>query len=162
MHKADLFKELGSKGACTVRLATAACDQGMYVFLGGAYFGQVKVAMYLKREHGIESVCIVKTGNSRHPIHFFDKTMKEWPAGTELVLRSGFAGGSLVAVGHKYHSKTIANFVSTHGTYCNTHGDPYKSKYRSAYGNYATHQIGRPELCTAYYKAANVINSHNQ
>ena len=113
MHKADLFKELGSKGACTVRLATAACDQGMYVFLGGAYFGQVKVAMYLKREHGIESVCIVKTGNSRHPIHFFDKTMKEWPAGTELVLRSSFAGRNLVAIGHKYHSKNVANFIST-------------------------------------------------
>ena len=59
MHKAALFKELGSNGACTVRMAIATCDQGD-VYFGDAYFGQVKVAMYLKKEHGIESIVLSK------------------------------------------------------------------------------------------------------
>ena len=161
MHKAEFFKEFGSTAACTIRLATGACREGD-VFKGDSYFGQVKVAKELKESYGINSDCIVKSGYAGYPREYLETTMKDWPAEISLVLRSCDGDQNVVAIGYKYHSKTVACFICTYGTYRTTNGVPYKSKYQSAHGNYATRDIGRPEACTAFYKAANVIDIHNQ
>ena len=116
----------------------------------------------LKESYGINSDFMVKSGYAGYPRDYLETTMKDWPAGTSLVLCSWDGDQNVVAIGYKYHNKSVACFIFMYGTYRTTRGVPYKSKYRSAGENYATRDIGRPEAYTAFYKAAIVIDIHNQ
>ena len=48
----------------------------------------MKVAKELKESYGINSDCIVKSGYAGYPREYLETTMKDWPAGTSLVLCS--------------------------------------------------------------------------
>ena len=122
----------------------------------------MKVAKKLKKSYGINSNCIVKSSYTGYEQEYLETTIEDWSAGTSLFLCGCDGDRNVVAIGHKYGSKTDVCFICMYGTDCTTHGVPYKSKYRSPYGNYTTCDIGRPEAYTVFYKAANIIDIHNQ
>ena len=88
--------------------------------------------------------------------------MKDWPAGSSIVLQSQFNKNNVLAIGYKYTSKSVICFVASLGADLTTNGDPYVAKFLSdEYENYRTREVFRPQICSHYFSLANVINIHN-
>ena len=143
MHKADYYKELGATAACCIRLAESLMDSGDILY-GDSYFGQEKTSKKLYKDLQIHSVLAVKQSHVRYPKSFLKLKMKDWPAGTSLVLPSCFDDRNLIAIGYKYHSKKVAYFISTYGSHLTSNGEPYISKFVFETGNYALRDVARP------------------
>ena len=89
--------------------------------------------------------------------------MKDWPAGSSIVLQSQFNRKNIIAIGYKYTSKSVVCFVASLGADLTTNGDPYLAKFLSdEHENYRTREVFCPQICSHYYSLANVIDIHNQ
>eukprot|EP00934_Nitzschia_sp_Nitz4_P004390 Nitzschia sp. Nitz4//scaffold475_size5561//3915//5458//NITZ4_009216-RA/size5561-snap-gene-0.2-mRNA-1//-1//CDS//3329552714//4380//frame0 len=163
-----------------VRLATAACvarivgatkrthkklpeDKGLAeVFLGDAWFASVKAAVACKQIHKSHFIGVVKTNSSFFPKKFLQETMKEWPAGSHLVLETKFEGVELLAIGYKYKKSKVINFIATKGAGHTGSGAAYEAKWKDSFGNTRSRPVHRPEIIVKYFKNCNGIDLHNQ
>lgn len=169
MKNARHQRQLGATSACTYRMAEDALDKGD-TLLVDSWFTSWKAADAINNERsnngafGLEChlIGVLKTNHQRFPKKFLEETMKDWPAGTHLVLRSNFSNKNILAIGYKYKNTGVICFVATVGADLTTDGDPYRSKYLSENGNYKTRNVYRPHVCSNFYNAANKIDIHNQ
>ena len=68
-------------------------------------------------EHAPPHFIGVVKGNSsrRYPKAFLQETMKDWPAGSHLVLKTSFNERVVFAMVYKYCKKKVINFIFTEG-----------------------------------------------
>ena len=180
MRKTRHFKKLGANAACTLCLAEATLNPGD-TGNGDAFFGSVIGVTEIAESTTVDAVqvptsipesaaipkkhfiSVVKKAHKRHPKQWLEDTMKDWPAGTSLVLRSQFGDNNLIAIGYKYKMKGVISFIATYGADFTSNGDPYLSKFVSEeHKNYKTREVLRPRICSAYFSAAPFIDIHNQ
>ena len=98
---------------------------------GNTAFGSVKGTEYLKNILGVDGIFVVKTATKRFPKREIELIMKDWPAGTSIVLQSQFNEKNVLAIGYKYTSKAVVCFVASVAADLTSNGDPYVSKYLS-------------------------------
>jgi hypothetical protein len=165
MKECRYFKEYASTSACTLRMAkdTVSSSAGHKdTFYGDSWFASVRTAQAISDELNCHFIGHIKQSHKRFPKEWLEETMKAWPGGTHLVLRSCFGKRNLVAVGYKYNKTKVCMFIMTKGAELTKHGDPYVSKYLSQYGNLRTREVRRPLVASRYFKASGAIDGNNQ
>ena len=130
------------------------------IYIGDSWFGSVASALAF-HENSTLAILQVKTATSRFPKKFIESRMKNWPAGSHLVLETTVSDTKLYAVGYKYCKRKTLCFIFNHGASSTEQGNPYIAKYRDQYKNARTRIIQRPECCSTYFQHCNVIDVHN-
>ena len=69
-------------------------------------------------------IVVVKKAHEWHSNRLLEETMKDWPAGTSLVLQIQFGDKNLIAIGCKYKTKGVISFIATYGADFPSNGDP--------------------------------------
>ena len=132
------------------------------VFLGDAWFSSVELCILAWTKLRVHYIGVVKTNSGRYPKEFLQTTMKEWPAGSHLVLKTTIEGTTLYAVGYKYCNRKTLMFIFTEGAGHTEPGAPYIAKWRDNNHNPCTKPIDRPSVISFYFKRSNGIDVHNQ
>jgi len=84
------------------------------LYFGDSWFASVTCITELWKCFHVHFIGIVKTNHARFPKQFLESCMKNWPAGSHLVMEGLTEDGiDLLAVGYKYNTKKIQCFVST-------------------------------------------------
>ena len=90
--------------------------------------------------------------------------MKDFPGGTWIIME-GHAekeNQDLVAIGYKYNTKTVLQFVCTKGAGSTKAGEPYQARFPDKFGNVCVRHVMRPHVISMYFKHSNVVDVHNQ
>ena len=131
------------------------------MYYADAWFGSVP-SVVAAAQNNCNLVCIVKTAHRQYPKKYLEETMKNWPPGSNLVLRSKIHGVNLVAVGYKYSKKKVLCFLYNEGAGTIQPGKPYTAKWKDKYGNTNSKSVPRPDVISRYFADSNVIDVHNQ
>ena len=127
MRMKEFCGSLKATSACTARLAKyttrqttvseeESADEGVQdTYLGDSWFASLSTVAGIK-EYG-RFIGVVKTAHSQYPKKWLEKTMKDWPAGSHLVLESVFSGVPVIAMGYKYNKRKVICFVATKGAW---------------------------------------------
>lgn len=189
MREAEFASNLLKTAACTARLIkhTVGCgrrgdaqeplgvveddgnnfilstdqDEERDTYLGDAWFGSVDAVIAADKQ-GCNLVCIIKTNHNRFPKKYIEEEMKDWPAGSHLVLHSKIDGVDLVAVGYKYSKRKVVSFLANKRAANLQPGKPYLAKWKDAHGNTVSRFIPRPAMVADYFRDSNKIDAHNQ
>jgi hypothetical protein len=101
MRKKKWSKELGGTAGCTLRLAEASQYSGSTrmkerkeaketgkreLYFHDSWFTSVKSVRGMKKELGHECFGVLKTNHAGTPKEDLEKIMKDWPAGSQLVM----------------------------------------------------------------------------
>ena len=68
----------------------------------------------------------------------------------------------LLAIGYKYNSRKVLEFISTEGYGSTESGDPYLSSFPDMYYNVSVHPVVRPHLLGSYFNVCNAIYNQNR
>ena len=103
-----------------------------------------------------------RTSKTVNPKDYLERTMKNWPAGSHLVME-GYAseGVKLSAIGYKYNKQKVICFIATDKIGHTEKGRPYQAKWIDDSGEKRTKNIHCPDICAKYFEYSNVINTHN-
>lgn len=135
--------------ACTARLVKGATQpiketipeelinnqNARDTYLGDAWFGSVLAVVALKKKFNTNFVGVVKGSHGCYPKNYLPEVMKEWPAGSHLVLESKIEGVDIIAMGYKYNHRKVINFIFTKGAAHTEPGKPYEGKWKDKNGN---------------------------
>jgi len=99
------------------------------MWLGDSWFGRVDTAVEVS-EYG-RFIGAVENTHSRYPKAWLEEKMKEWSAGSHLVLKAKIEGVKLVAVGYKYNQKKVPCFIATEGAGYTKAGQPYEVTWKN-------------------------------
>jgi hypothetical protein len=90
--------------------------------------------------------------------------MEKMPGGVWITLKGKVAssGQELIAIGYKYNSSKVLNFVMHPDFGTTRRGVPYEMKFVDPQGRFGFRNIDRPECLTQYYTYSNVVDAHNQ
>lgn len=135
------------------------------LFLGDSWFSSVDLCENIASNY----IGVVKTNHSRYPKEFLMNTMKPWPAGSHLLLRTVLNEGRrnekvIFALGYKYSKSKVLCFIFTEGaghTECKDE-NMYEAKWKDENLNQLTRKIRRPQVCHAYFTGSNIIDVLNQ
>ena len=135
------------------------------LILGDSWFSSVDLVEHIAANY----IGVVKTNHSRYPKDFIMNTMKPWPAGSHLVLRTVLNEGrrnerTIFALGYKYSKSKVLCFIFTEGaghTECKDENS-YEAKWKDEKLNQLTRKIRRPQVCHAYFTGSNIIDVLNQ
>ena len=133
------------------------------LWCGDSWFGSVKCAANIAKM-GQHCIMQIKTGHARYPKNFFEEAMKDFPGGTWIIME-GHAekeNQDLVAIGYKYNTKTVLQFVCTKGAGATKAGEPYQARFPEKFGNVCARHVLRPHVISMYFKHSNVVDVHNQ
>jgi hypothetical protein len=164
------FRELGATTSCTLRAARHMSNNGQKqddhctnIFYGDSWFASVKTAEAIK-DLGHELCGPVKTNYSLFPKDELERILQEWPGGTSLVLESTTPakGVKLLAIGYKYNSRKVLNFVATKNAGPTTPGTPYRARFVDDYENLRSRPVVRPAILSSYFMNCNAVDKHNQ
>ena len=130
-------------------------------YYADAWFGSIP-AVVAASQNNCNLVCVVKTAHRQYPKKFLEEKMKDWPPGSNLVLKSKLHGVNLVAVGYKYSRKKVLCFLYNEGAGTIQPGKPYMAKWKDKFGNTNSKLVPRPDVISRYFSDSNVIDVHNQ
>jgi len=85
------------------------------LYFGDSWFASITCTVELWQHFNVRFLGVVKMNHARFPKEFIESTMKNWPAGSHIVLEgSPSEGVDLLAVGYKYNSRKVLCFISTY------------------------------------------------
>ena len=131
------------------------------IFLGDAWFSSVELVVLAKQIHDAHYIGVVKTNSGKYPKQFLQETMKDWPGGSYLNLRTTIDGVSVMATGYKYCNKKVLMFVWTEGAGHTEPGSPYLATWTDQNMNRCVRPIPRPSVISFYFERCNGIDVHN-
>jgi len=100
--------------------------------------------------------------HARFPKQFIESSMKDWPAGSHIVLEGSTDDGTdLLAIGYKYNSKKILCFVSTKNVGSTEPTCYYEAHWLNKNGNMMSTCVPRPKIINDYLLHLNTIDRHN-
>ena len=114
---------------------------------------------------GVDYYGPVKTSHKGFCLATLEKSMKDWPGGSYLVLESTprFPGERpLPAIGYKYKSRNVLGFIDTEVFGITEPGEPYLSCFPDIYSNVSVRPVFSPHLLGRYFNACNAIYNHNR
>ena len=88
--------------------------------------------------------------------------MKNWPAGSHIVLEGNKNGVELIAIGYKYNKRKVICFIATKGSRNTEPGNPYKARWKDDNGATIIKLVERPDVICRYFEYSNVIDFGNQ
>ena len=97
-------------------------------------------------EVGAKLIGMVKTNNKGSRKETIEKLTKDWPGGSDLVLRSNHMVprvGPLIAIGYKYKVRKVLYFIVTDNSGIKQAGLPYLSNYPDQFTNVAIFPVAR-------------------
>jgi hypothetical protein len=171
MRASDYAATSGVTAACTMRGARASkryvgddedADPNE-VFFGDSWFSSVETVCQLWNRFKCRYGGILKTNHSRFPKAWIERTMKEWPAGSHIVLegRATREGVGIIAVGYKYNSRKSLCFICHRDTGSTECTDFYEAKWKDANGNTDSRRVPRPDVMGRYFRVCNRVDMHN-
>lgn len=174
MRAAEFSQEFGGTTACVLRLCksigprqlenTELSDfpfaKRIRVF-GDSWFASVKTAVALWKLYGILFVGVVKTAHAKYPKAFLEDKMKDWPAGSHLVLESKIDDVEVVAIGYKYNARKVICFVCHKDAGDTEITDHYEAKWKD-FNNTMSRIVPRPTVVGDYFRSSNTIDCHNE
>ena len=165
MKKSEYFSEIGATASCGLRAAKACSHKTgegpEELVLGDSWFGSVKAAV-AQAQAGFECTFQVKQNHSLYPKKQIEEILGDAPGGASVVLTGIHSTGiQLVAVGYKYNSKTILNFVCTDGAGTTKEGKPYEMKWTDEFGNVNVRTVPRPYVVSNFFEHCNSVDIHN-
>jgi len=169
MRQAAYSVELGGTAGCVVCLVEKSkCenndpDQGRQeLYLGDSWFASVACTVELWRHYSVQFLGVVKTNHARFPKEFIETTMKNWLAGSHIVLEgSASEGVDLLSVEYKYNSRKVLCFVSTSNVGSTITSSFYKARWLDNNGNTMSRRIPCPDIMSTYFQYSNTIDKHN-
>ena len=200
MCKKEWSATLGRTAGCTMRLSkcteysgheamderkTAKDESKRELYYGDSWFTSVKLLIALMNEYGHEYFGALKTNKAGAPKDEIEELMKEWNAGSYLVMEC--EEHRLWIIGYKYSYKkkgektilwdklfaeksydpltfhiTVCVFLGTWNSGSSTLGEPYIAKWPDKLGNVKYRKVDRPDAVSRYFKRSNMIDRHNQ
>jgi hypothetical protein len=164
----------GATTACTLRMAESCKKCGQEdknrdgsetpsdIVLGDSWFASVNTAEQLALKCNSRFVGVVKTAHGRYPKLFLEQKMKNWPAGSHLVLEgTTLTGVRLLAIGYKYNKRKVLCFIATATAGHTEQGEPYKAKWIGDNGEKFMKTVPRPDVIARYFRFSNGIDKHN-
>lgn len=129
---------------------------------GDSWFASVKTTVQLWKKYGLLFVGVVKTAHAKYPKIFLEKTMKDWPAGSHLLLEAVVEDVPIIAIGYKYNSRKVICFVCHKEAGDTELTDTYEAKWKDENNNTVSRLVPRPTVIGDYFKASNTIDCHNE
>lgn len=131
------------------------------IWLGDSWFSSVPAAIAVS-EYG-HYIGVVKTNHARYPRKWIEETMKEWPAGSHIVLETTTSDGvDLLAIGYKYNKRKVTCFIATKGAGHTEAGVSYEARWKDDNNNTLARNVPRPDIVSKYFLHNNVIDVGNQ
>ena len=131
------------------------------LYIGDSWFTSMDTARNCKTRY----IGIVKNASSKFPKAYLMDVMKDWPAGSYLVLETVVDDDvKLYAMGYKYCSKKVILFLFNEDaghTEC-METEQYLAHYKDDNLNTHERKIPRPNIAFQYYQSCNVIDKLNQ
>jgi len=89
-------------------------------------------------------------------------TVKNWPAGSHIVLTGSVSKGvDLISVGYKYNSRKVLFFISTYNAGPMSPSSYYKATWLDNNGNTMCLQIPCLQIISKYFQHSNAIDKYN-
>lgn len=136
-------------------------DVPKQTWLGDSWFTSVGAVTAMAKA-GRHYIGVLKTSHSSYPKSWIMEKMKDYPAGSHLVLETKNDGVDLLAIGYKYNKRKVLCFLATKGAGHMGAGTPYVQRWKDDNNNTQTRYIARPEIIAKYFEHCNVIDAHNQ
>jgi len=174
-------RKLGGTGGCSIRLIEGSQYSGQLedvrmkaknqskreTYFGDSWFTSrriIKDGLKSGKVTGLgphEYAGILKTNHSGTPKLQVEEIMKDWPAGSYLVLICDEL--AMMFIGYKYSYKRKPIFMLASLDAGSTRpGEPYKAKWPDANGNIKSRDVIRPDIMGRFFKRSNVIDVGNQ
>jgi len=131
-------------------------------YLGDAWFGSIDTVISLWKNLKTNFIGVIKNSHNRYPKDYLTQKMKDWPAGSHLVLEANIEGVQVVAMGYKYCKKKVIHFVFNKGAATTKPGKPYEARWKDDYMNTQSHLIPRPSAASIYFEHSNMVDLFNQ
>ena len=145
----------------TTRTINDIDDNGVKnLWLGDSWFASVKTTIQLAPYGNF--IGIVKTAHSFFPKKWLENKMKNWPAGSSLVLEGRKDGVDMLAIGYKYCKRKVISFIATKGSGHTEPGIPYEARWKDENGATMYKEVERPDIISRYFTNSNVIDVGNQ
>ena len=170
MANHEFVSDMKKTSACCCRMAKGTLsstdcqlEKGQRnTYLGDSWFASVETVVELRIRFDSNFIGIIKTNHARYPKKWIEETMKEWPAGSHLVLEAEYKEVPIVAVGYKYNKRKVCCFVFSKGMGHTKPGRCYEAKWKDNNGNTLTRDIARPHVIAKYFRDSNIIDVFNQ
>ena len=140
--------------------ATSVTASGPETFVGDSWFTSLPTVLGAS-ELGVKYVGILKVYSSRTPKEYIEEVMKDWPAGSHLVLESEIDETKVYCAGYKYCKKKVLTFLFNEGATHSKAGRPYEAKWKREDGSSAVKYVFRPAFASDFFESSNVIDSNN-
>jgi hypothetical protein len=97
-------------------------------------------------------------------LQFLNEKLEKVPGGVKLVMKGKLntMRQEFIALGYKYSSKRVLNFIMHPDFGTTVDGVPYEMKFVDPNGNLVVRNVGRPACVTEYYTYSNCVDTHNQ
>jgi hypothetical protein len=138
-------------------------DDPNEVFFGDSWFSSVETTCQLWSKFRCRYGGILKTNHSRFPRKWTETTMKDWPAGSHIVLegRATREGVNLIAIGYKYNSRKSLCFICHKDAGSTECPDFYEAKWKDGNSNTESRRVPRPDIMGRYFRVCNQVDMHN-
>jgi hypothetical protein len=133
------------------------------VFFGDSWFSSVETTCQLLSEFRCRCGGILKSNHSRFPKKWMETTMKDWPAGSHIVLegRAAREGVDLIPIGCKHDSRKSLCFVCHKDAGSTECTDFYEAKWKDGNGNTESRPVPRPDIMGRCFRVCNRVDMHN-
>jgi hypothetical protein len=176
MRAAEFGAGSGVTAACTMRGARDSKryvrfgddegpdeDDPNEVFFGDSWFSSVETTCQLWSKFGCRHGGILNSNHSRFPKKWTETTMKDWPAGSHIVLegRATREGVDLIAMGHKHNSRKSLCFICHKDAGSTECTDFYEAKWKDGNGNPESGRVPRPDIMGRCVRVCNRADMHD-
>ena len=107
----------------------------------------------------------VKTIHKWFCLSTLEKSLKDWPGGSYLVMKSTLivtGGRPLIYIGYEYNSRKVLCFIATEGAGSTEPGDPYLYNSPGIYSNVSVPPVVRPHLICRNFNVCNTIDNNKR
>jgi hypothetical protein len=124
MQQAKFSDQMKSTAVCTKRLTKHSVHSEENIdeeedrninecWLGAAWFADLSAVKGVA-EHG-DFISTLKTNHSQRLKKHLETTMKDWAAGSHLILETNYEGVLALAIGHKHNKRKVVCFIAKNG-----------------------------------------------
>ena len=162
----DMVKYANQRGDMSEeRIANTNPSPTPDTVVGDSWFSSMDLCEHIDTNY----IGVIKTNHSRYCKAFLLKTMKPWPGGSHLLLKTVLNEGRrdekvVYALGYKYCKSKVLFFIFTEGA-GHTECKPeyaYEATWKDDNLNTLTRKIARPHVCDLYFRNCNAIDVANQ
>jgi hypothetical protein len=161
MRAAEFSAASGVTAACTMQQGarnSKGCvgvgdddddeDDPNELFFGDSWFSSAETTCQLWNRFKCRYGGILKTNHTRFPKAWIERTMKDWPAGSHIVLEGQVTreGVDLIAIGCKCNCRKSLCFICHKDAGSTECTDFYKAKWKDANGNTESRRVLRPGI----------------